>query len=278
MTFTSEQLHILQLFHPYAFRKQKDIRTRKGRFVHYTSAEVAVSVIRNREVWMRKATTMNDFMEIEYGLGCLISAYNGDPGVKFKDTLENIYPGFCTELENRFNGWIPQFKNDTYLTCISEHLESEDAVGRLSMWRAYGGTTGVALVLNNAPFCSPSDALKAYSSPVAYFSPDQFKREFQTIADALEANASLIRTRPQEEIMGYVFAMLRYSMLATKHPGFHEEREWRVIYSPTFESSDNLISDIQIIRGVPQPIYKIPLRDIPEEDFIGAEILICLTE
>jgi hypothetical protein len=27
-----------------------------------------------------------------------------------------------------------------------------------------------------------------------------------------------------------------------------------------------------VIGGIPQPIYKIPLKDIPEEGFVGAEI------
>ena len=45
---------------------------------------------------------------------------------------------------------------DTYLTSISEHRNKEDTFGRLSMWRAYGETTGVALVMNNSPFLTPS--------------------------------------------------------------------------------------------------------------------------
>lgn len=57
-----------------------------------------------------------------------------------------------------------------------------------------------------------------------------------------------------------------------KHPGFHEEREWRVIYSPRFERSERLVADIQIIHGAPQRIFKIPLKDFPEEGFVGAEI------
>lgn len=35
----------------------------------------------------------------------------------------------------------------SYITCFSEHLESEDKYGRLSMWRGYGKGTGIALVL-----------------------------------------------------------------------------------------------------------------------------------
>jgi len=32
-----------------------------------------------------------------------------------------------------------------------------------------------------------------------------------------------------------------------------------------------LIKEIRVIHGVPQPIYKIPLKNVPDEGFFGAE-------
>jgi hypothetical protein len=64
--------------------------------------------------------------------------------------------------------------------------------------------------------------------------------------------------------------MLRFAVLSTKHPGFAEEREWRILYSPTTEPSKHLTKDIQVVGGVPQPIFKIPLRDIPEAGIAAA--------
>jgi hypothetical protein len=272
MNLTSEQLQLRQIFNPYAFKKQAEMLSHQGRFVHYTSAEVAVNIIHNKEVWMRKAITMNDFMEIEYGLGCLEAALFSEPGAKFQAVLNDFYPGFWDDLLPRFSSWIPRFKNETYLTCVSEHLEQEDDIGRLSMWRAYGGTTGVALVLNNGPFLSPSDALNAYTSPVAYLSQEQFKREFKQLVESVEANAGIIATLERERLMQYVFAAFQYAVLSTKHLGFHEEREWRIVHAPNFGAPNNLRYGIEVIRGIPQPVYKIPLKDIPEQGFVGAEI------
>ena len=48
--------------------------------------------------------------------------------------------------------------------------------------------------------------------------------------------------------------------------------EWRVVYSPSMEESQHLKKEIRVIRGIPQPIYKIPLKDIPDEGLIGIEI------
>jgi hypothetical protein len=30
--------------------------------------------------------------------------------------------------------------------------------------------------------------------------------------------------------------------------------------------------DVEVVRGIPQPVYKIPLKNIPEEGFTGATI------
>ena len=270
MDLSPEQIRLFGIFFPYAFQKYTAIGD--GRLVHYTSAEAAVSMVRSKEVWMRNSTAVNDFMEIEHGLECLTKAYNGDRGSKFKQVLNSMFPGFIEDLEKKFNGWIPHFRTDTYITCVSEHLPSEDRTGRLSMWRAYGGTTGVAVVLKNGPFLTQSNALNAYSSPVAYRNEDEFAENFSSITTAIETNSEFLATLGQEKVMSNVFSMLRFAVLCTKHPGFHEEREWRVIYSPKFEPSKRLILDTQIIRGVPQKIFKIPLKNVPEEGFTGAEI------
>ena len=42
-----------------------------ARFAHYTSADVAMQIIKakpdNRSLWLRNATEMNDFSEVEFG-------------------------------------------------------------------------------------------------------------------------------------------------------------------------------------------------------------------
>lgn len=263
---------VRSVFFPHATKKIAEARRNHSRFVHYTSAEVAASIIRNREVWMRNSTTMSDFMEVEHGFQCLNEAYKGEAGSRFKQVLDSKFPGAAAELEARFNSWLPGIRSDTYLTCVSEHRSSEDLHGRLSMWRAYGGKTGVALVLNSAPFFSESNALKAYSSPVAYLSSEDFSREFLAVAEGMESSLDLVQQLGKESVFRLAFNMLRFAILCTKHPGFHEEQEWRVIYSPTMEASERIVPGIETIVGTPQKIFKIPLRNVPEEGLAGMEI------
>lgn len=261
-----------KIFFPYAMQKQEEVFRKKTRFVHYTSAEVAINILRKKEVWMRNASVMNDFLEIDHGLDCLNNAWHSSSGDRMKKVLDELVEGLSQNVASKFDAWVPHFRRDTYLTSISEHLESEDEIGRLSMWRAYGGTTGVALVLNNTAFVNPSDALKAYTSPVAYLDRTSFLKYFDEVVSGLEKYKNYIKSLPQETILAYLFNAFQFAVLCTKHPGFVEEREWRVIHSPTFQPSQRITSEVQIVRGTPQRIFKIPLANVPEDKFFGATI------
>ena len=53
--------------------------------------------------------------------------------------------------------------------------------------------------------------------------------------------------------------MLVAGVCCLKHEGFHEEREWRVIYSPDHLASPLIESSTETIQGIPQIVYKLPL-------------------
>lgn len=272
----ANDLRVIELFHPYALKKMKHVHEIGMRFAHYTSADVAMRIFSTKQVWMRKSSCMNDFMEIEYGMDLLSRSYtaNKERVVKLCDGL---FPGFCQKLEERFNSWLPHFRVSTYIACISEHGseetgEEEDKIGRLSMWRAYGGNNGVALVMNSGPFLRPTDALKAYSNPVAYLSDSAFQKEFDALLGGLEADKEFLKQLGEEAALYHLFETFRTAILCTKHPGFREEREWRVIHNDRYEKSERLIPAIESIRGTPQPIYKIPLQDVPEGGLFGIEL------
>jgi hypothetical protein len=225
---------------------------------------------------MRNASCMNDFREVDHGFECLQAAYK-DNQDKIRTILEGVFPGFCGKLEKLFNDWLPHFRTDTYIACISEHGDDstgdeEDKIGRLSMWRAYGGVTGVAIVMKGAPFLRPSNALNAHTSPVAYLSVVSFGQEFCKVLEGFAANLELLRSLGEEAVLAHVFQAFRYATVCTKHPGFREEREWRVIYNPICAKSDRLIRDVHSVGGTPQPVIKIPLKNVPEEGLIGIEI------
>ena len=47
-----------------------------GNLAYYCSADTAYNVIKNKELWLRKTTCMNDYKEIDYGLEKLKKLFN----------------------------------------------------------------------------------------------------------------------------------------------------------------------------------------------------------
>ena len=260
---------INRIFFPYMEQRTRDVLAAGGRFAYYTTADTATRLLRGRQVWMRSTTAMNDYMEVDHGFECLRAAYNNEPGKAFNSALDTCFPGLPDEVRELFNGWLPQIRYDTYITCVSEHLPAEDRHGRLSMWRAYGGQTGVAIVLNGGVMFGASDALGAYSSPVAYKTPGEFASDFAAIADRIGAAAGYVRTVDRNTVKNFAFSMLRFAVLCTKHPGFHEEREWRVVATPAMHPSPLVKSEVEVVRGIPQVVLKIDLQNHPDQGLVG---------
>lgn len=227
---------------------------------------------------MRLPSCMNDYKEIQHGRDMLFLTY-GSNGVKgcdaaesFKAKLNEFFPNITLDIEALFNHWHHELINNTYLLCVSEHYARENENGRLSMWRAYGGNNSVALVMNGEVFFNESDALKAYTLPVEYMDKDEFEERFSNLVQRLNQEEELIKAQSRESIVSWVFQVFRWLVLSTKHPGFSEEKEWRVVYSPGMQKSEYVLEEIESIAGVPQPVCKIKLKDIPNENLTGIEI------
>lgn len=261
-----------QVFFPNASKAFDAALAHGGRFAYYTTAATALLVLENEEIWMRNTAVMNDYMEVEHGLECLVQAYQEEAGAELRDAMDECFPGVSEELTKLFNSWIPTIKTHTYIASFSEHEASEDDYGRLSMWRAYGGTAGVALIFNGGPLFRPSDALMAYSSPVAYMRPSNVANELRTIARNIRQHKVEIQRQGRDHLRATMFEALRFGAVCTKHPAFAEEREWRVISTQLLHKSERLVPEVEVIGGIPQLVLKLKLQDHPEEGLYGIEI------
>ena len=281
MTEEEAQEKITAIFAPSMVEARDGLFRRGDKLVHYTSADVAVEIIRHSKVWMRSALCMNDLSEVQHGLAMLRRFFapihpsrTPDLGQSdFLKALDSVHAGAGQAAIDLFNGWMSHIEFGTFITCISEHPASEDQHGRLSMWRAYGkGSVGVALVLNPEPFRGTSDVLKAYAAPVSYFSPDRFLEHMRVVAANIQKEADFLKTVDADMVRTAVFNLFLFTATCCKHPGFEEEREWRLIYVPTMHKSAVLKRSIKSIRGVPQEVYEIPLQNHPEGGLVGIEL------
>jgi hypothetical protein len=281
MELMSEQdFRLHKIFDPEGARKRLDLLFQNRKLVHYTSADTALKIIRSGEVWMRNVRCMNDFMEVEHGFE-MMKRFFAPPSEEEPDigrtelfaALDDIVPDLSTQSMDNFNGWLATVRTGSFITCISEHYKKEDENGRLSMWRSYGmSAVGVGIVINPLPLYSKSDALKAYSNPVSYQTPDEFFATLRAVAQNIRTEREFLKSLPVDQVSGSFFNLLLYAALCSKHPGFEEEQEWRIIHIPQMWPSTVLKRSTEVIGGVPQSVYKIPLKDVPDEGLVGIEL------
>ena len=114
---------------------------------------------------------MADYREVQHGFKMFERFFSDEKRNKeFYAALDAVSPNIAAEAIYLFNQWWNNIRFNTYITSISEHDDREDLHGRLSMWRAFGGTTArVALVLRLPWFSGGgAEALNLMFSPVAY--------------------------------------------------------------------------------------------------------------
>ncbi len=56
------------IFMPFAGTGRRKAIEKKLRFVHYTSANAALEIIKTKRMWMRSSTCMADYREVQHGL------------------------------------------------------------------------------------------------------------------------------------------------------------------------------------------------------------------
>ena len=272
------QIARMRIFVPDSVEQRDRLTANGNKFVHYTTAEAAMSIIRNGEVWMRNAACMSDYSEIDHGVRLMRDFFgNADGAEQFRRSVEGAdFLGAMAEAIRRFDEWFQHIQSSTFITCISEHdTPAEDVNGRLSMWRATARRgVGVALVVNPEPFMRYArQATPVYSSPVLY--QDSVSEAFNLVAQRAREQRQLLVGMSRDDMTDWLIHVFLNAAICSKHPGFSEEREWRVIHLPNFQRPDQptpLESTREVIGGVPQFVYKIPLETNEDLGLHGVEL------
>ncbi len=252
----------------------KRMDEKKLKLAHYTSFEVALSIIDNESVWMRDVAQMNDLGEVRYGIQAVDAFLANEADRQLViSTLDTIEPGLGVHILPIWQRLKGSITANVYISCFSEHLPGKDDFGRLSMWRAYCcKPDGVAIVLNPEAFRLESNALNAYSSPVFYGTVAEFHVKFREMLGNMAANVEQLRLLGAERVIENVAMAVLFGAVCLKHPGFEEEREWRVIHMPAIERPSLLRKRAANVRGHDETIFEIPLKDVPEQGLVGIEI------
>jgi len=97
--------------------------------------------------------------------------------------------------------------------------------------------------------------------PVAYFTDQELKDELDAVVSNIEAERTFLSSLDRGLFITSVFHMHAAHVVCLKHEGFHEEKEWRIIYTPSRSPSRFIESATETVSGIPQLVYKIPLEN-----------------
>lgn len=262
-------MHLEAIFMPEARRRREAfLNSHDPRFVHYTSADAAISILEKKRLWLRNTTAMTDNREVLHGFEMVREFLNTPDLVnRFRSAVDNVHDGVAVQAINRFlehwnNSDFSPF-TQTYIGSVSEHDSEEDKHGRLSMWRAFGSVSvaRVALVFRVPLLSGSVQFLNCTFSPVSYLTREGAKNIFAAIIANIVNEQAFLKTVPPDQLLAWLFYMFVLASVCIKHAGFREEREWRLIYSPPLvpAARQRLVSERESVGGIPQLVYKFPI-------------------
>lgn len=231
---------------------------------HYTSAQTLEAIFRGKQLWLSHPMLMNDLEELQWGIHAgirVLSQHEGlmnACGATERFALLQKYLGEFVAADGVADA------HSIFVACFCEHKQEEHD-GLLSMWRAYGANGGGAAIIFDTGKLNPQDDSPFILSSVKYGSASQreewISRKFDEVAGFLAANPSHIDEELLSIVAYFLLARLKVFALTTKHQGFEEEREWRLIYLPERDDQQKYTQyiDYAVSPSGFQPKMKLPL-------------------
>jgi Protein of unknown function (DUF2971) len=250
---------------------------------HYTSAFTAEAILKGKQFWLSHPILMNDVEELRWGIHAAERILLGHKGIEAACGTPERFECFVNSFQQYIDSYGLGHARSIFIACFSRH-ESDDHDGLLSMWRAYGSNgEGVALVFDTGKIIAQEDS-PFVLGPVRYCYPDERKNlittELEKIAEFLEKNKGQWGDEFLQTASYFLLEKIKLISLTTKHHGFREEKEWRLIYFPERDQENKYEQYIGYASGVTgfQPKLKIPfdgqIPGIPNLSEMISEILL----
>lgn len=188
---------------------------------HYTNASGMKGIAESRQLWASNAAFLNDSSEIVYIKSVL------------ETVAEELQSEFEDELSHRFLDLIgPMFDDfllggyDVYLVCFCEHDDL------LSQWRGYPSTGGGYAIGFRSSVIAKNRTLRQ----VVYDETTQreilrtmLRPACRHLSESAEDSDKNYLDKALLTGLRYHAATVAECSFCFKHPGFAEEREWRLI-------------------------------------------------
>jgi hypothetical protein len=225
---------------------------------HYTAAEGLLGMLQSRQMWATNVRFMNDTSELDYGIRLVREIFEEKEFVD--QPSANIRTAFRPYREGIF-AMLDDAEQNTKHFAVS-FCENENL---LSQWRGYGQSGGgFALGLETqrlgefaaeiVPNSSVTSAeIGVFLRRVIYDRNSQqalVQSWVRALVKSLESHRKATKVASDDERLFSSVARLLYECLVCfKHPGFHEEREWRLIQQGRVGNTDVTKVDFRARTG-----------------------------
>jgi hypothetical protein len=256
----SEQ--IAELFKIHSFpdedKELQTIASGEITLTHYTSADAAYNIISSEKIFLGDARFTNDFSEINYGSQLFLHAFREKYLHLYKELFDKIDPNLFSEFDQIFSQNIANLLFNNYIFCLCGHdsLTTEHRLhGKLSMWRAYGGKSGVCFYFNEN--ISKIELPNSTFSKVNYWSYNDLEYEMSRFYSSLNVKKHLNPSN-KSIFLDQVVNKFKNDLAFIKNPSFKEENEWRLLCFPDEHNDREYNVDNVILRNTPQMVVSIP--------------------
>ncbi len=276
---TETDIKLEKICFPIGIERREKFKAENHQLAYYTTEDTAKKILRNKELWMRNASVMNDYSEIRYGINLLSDVFfhRGEESiiVMLKRSLDSRIFNILLNAINDFFGvkyeggsWLL----NTYITSFTEHTKEENQNGRLSMWRTYGDDNGVAIVFKRGYLFEDLLVKNISLTSVVYaYEENIYDNVLKVIGSIINHQSNILDILNNEKAARYIMTYFKnvfgYSVVSLKHIGFKEEAEWRLIaHGLDLENELNRENfEIENVKGIDQLVFKIKFE--PKEDF-----------
>jgi len=174
---------------------------------------------------------MNDSDELLFGMNQGADEFRSNEALIKACGTEEKFRRLIEIFDYHLNKFDEDHVLDTYISCFAKHDET-DYDGALSMWRGYGANgNGVCFVMDTRKI-EPIENSPLILASVKYETNDQ---RIKWIKEQVHLLAGILHSieKTDEELNSIAWnwiERLKVFSLFTKHIGFQEEQEWRIVY------------------------------------------------
>lgn len=213
-------------------RSQDNFPAARPLLAHYTSWDAAEAILTNEQLWMSHPMAMNDTEELWWGIMSGAAAVRSSSEVREACGTDARYRRFQDCFDKQFHEFEHDHAFDIFAFCFSKHDQRRHKDGLLSMWRGYGGFgKGVAIVFDTNAVV-PNEESTLMLNKVIYASGSD--RQYWIKQKVDHFAQTLAKLNPSDEqlyLASYaILERVKLFALYSKHEGFREEREWRLVY------------------------------------------------